>query len=61
MLRGHESEVAHELASSGEAGDVPDLADQANGADGVDAAQRPQGGHHRLEAPALDRLLQRSG
>ncbi len=30
---------------------------QADGADGVDAAQRPQGRHHRLEAPALDCLL----
>ena len=44
----------------GKASNVADFRNQANRADLIDPAQRLQRQHHRLEAPAFDRVSQRS-
>src|SRR6185436_1169364 len=54
VLRGHETQVAHELARVFEAVEVADLRNQADRGDSGYAAQRLQGADHRLEAPARD-------
>ncbi|EWS54623.1 hypothetical protein X551_02553 [Methylibium sp. T29] len=58
MFRGHETQVAHQLACRCKAIDVADLRNESDRADGVDAAQGTQRRHDRFEAPALDGFTQ---
>ena len=58
VLRGREPQVGHQFPRSIKAGDVSELGGQDGGAGEFHAAQRLEGLDERIEAPALDGVVQ---
>jgi hypothetical protein len=58
VLRGRETEIAHQLARAVEAREVPDLGQHDDGARELDPTQRPDRLDRGIPPPACDRLVE---